>query len=189
MSDSQSQTKEEQFERLFKVYYRPVSYYFARRGCSRDECHDLTQETFMGVYRGMESYREESSLETWLFVIAANIWRNWLRGRSTQKRSGTEVSLGAEALSPDRSLAERLAAPDPGSLQRLLSSERYRLLVRELEALPPRMRFCFLLRFFQGLKYKEIASIMGVSLETVKSQLFQARERLRERLEGHFGED
>lgn len=187
MSDSQAAKDLEEFERLFESYYRPVSHYFARRGCSKEECKDLTQDTFVRVYKGMESYRSESSIETWLFVIAANIWRNWLRSQTAQKRSAREVSLDSEGPSEDRGLEEVLEGPDPGALHALLTEERYGLLRQELEDFPPRMRFCFLLRFSQGLKYREIAAIMDVSLETVKSQLFQARARLKERLGEHFG--
>ncbi len=188
MSDSQAAKKLEEFERLFEDYCRPVSRYFARRGCSKEECQDLTQDTFMGVYKGMESYRSESSIETWLFVIAANIWRNWLRSQGAKKRDAAEVPLDSQSSSAPQGILGVLAAQDEGALQGLLSSERYRLLRRELEKFPPRMRFCFLLRFYQGLKYREIAIIMGVSVETVKSQLFQARGRLRESLGEHFGE-
>lgn len=175
-----------QFERLFEDYYRPVSQYFARRGCSKEECQDLAQETFMSAYRGMSSYRSESSLETWLFVIAANVWRNWLRSQKAQKRSATEVSLEKESRSTERGVLNVVPAPDTSALEGLLSSERFALLKRELENLPARMRFCFLLRFHQGLKYREIANVMGVSVETVKSQLFQARGRLKETVGEHF---
>jgi RNA polymerase sigma-70 factor (ECF subfamily) len=188
MSDGKSVKKLNDFERLFENYYRPVSYYFARRGCSQEECQDLTQDTFVSVYKGMGSHRKESSLETWLFVIAANIWRNRLRSQSTQKRSAAEVPLTSEGPSDNLGPLDVLPAPDPGALQDLLSAERFSLLRRELEEFPPRMRFCFLLRFYQGMKYQEIATVMGVSVETVKSQLFQARGRLREKLGDHFGE-
>lgn len=188
MSKSQAARKLEEFERLFESYCRPVNRYFARRGCSREECQDLTQDTFMGVYKGMGSYRNESSIETWLFVIAANIWRNWLRSKSAQKRAAAEVSLDVPGSREDQGLLGILKSADTGALQKLLSTESFRALREELEDFPPRMRFCFLLRFHSGLKYKEIATIMEISVETVKSQLFQARMRLKENLGDHFSE-
>ena len=183
VSQGRPAERPEDFTQIFARYYRPVSYYFARRGCSREECQDLTQETFLGVYKGMERYREESNVETWLFVIAANIWRNWLRGRSAQKRNAPELSLEQTAEGIEMTAA---TSRDDHPLDRMLAGERWDLLRQEVEELPPRMRCCLLLRLDQGLRYREIATIMSISVQTVKSQLHQARERLKERLSVHF---
>lgn len=170
-----------EFETLFERYARPVSYFFAHRGFSPEECRDLTQETFVGVYRGMDAFRRDASVETWLFTIAANVWRNEVRSRTAGKREGREVPLeglaeGSGTLLP----AELREADDP--LAGLLEEERACLLREALGELPAQMRRCLLLRLDQQLKYREIAQVLRVSIETVKSQLFQARERLRHRL-------
>lgn len=162
----------EEFERVFNRYLRPVSYYFARRGCSKEESQDLAQETFIGFYRGMETYRAEANLETWLFTIAANVWRNRLRGRAAQKRSAVEISLDKTA-AKDRGISTHGSQEDD-----LLADERRELVRQALPKLPSRMRSCLLLRLDQGLKYREIAEVMETSEATVKSQLFQAKERL-----------
>ncbi len=172
----------EDFTQVFGRYYRPVICYFARRGCSREECQDLTQETFLSVYKGMKRYRQEANVETWLFVIAANIWRNWLRSRSAQKRSALELSL--EQTSEGKKL--EVGTEDGHPLDRMLAGEQWDLLRQELDELPPRMRSCLLLRLDQGLRYREIATIMNISVQTVKSQLHEARERLKRRLSEHF---
>ncbi len=174
--------KQEHFEQIFERYYRPVNYYFARRGCPREDCRDLAQETFLGAYKGIERYREDAEIETWLYVIAGNIWRNWLRSRSTLKRSAHEVSLDQEI--EDRREPVSTAEEDD-SLGTLLLGEQWDLVRGALEELPPRMRFCLHLRIDQGLKYDEIATVMGISIQTVKSQLYQARERLKEALKDH----
>ena len=172
-----------EFEQIFERYYRPGSFYFGRRGCTREECQDLTQETFLGVYKGMERYREEANIETWLFIIAANIWRNWLRSRSALKRNAPELSL-EQSVESGKAPASTTEEAHP--LDRLLTGERWDLLRRGLDELPPRMRYCLLLRLDQGLKYREIATIMNISVQTVKSQLHQARERLKTMLSEHF---
>lgn len=172
--------REGELERLFERYARPVSYFFARRGFSPEECRDLTQETFLGVYRGMDAFRHDASVETWLFTIAANVWRNEVRSRTAGKREGREVPLEGLAESPGTVPAELRGADDP--LAGLLAEERAGLLREALGELPAQMRRCLLLRLDQQLKYREIAQVLCVSIETVKSQLFQARERLRHRL-------
>src|SRR5215210_9591525 len=83
-------------EELFQQYYRPVVAFFTRRGFSVEESRDLAQETFLRVYKHMESFRGESSVETWLFQIAGNLYKNTLRTRQTLKRDAQEVPLETE---------------------------------------------------------------------------------------------
>jgi len=177
-------TREKQFRQVFERYYRPIHHFFGRRGFDPEECRDLTQETFLRVYRGMGSFRGEAGVKTWLFTIAANIYRNEIRDRHAEKRSGDEVSL-EESLEQGRPIFHRIPSTprtmDP--LSRVLSKERSRLLRNGVAGLPPRMRHCVRLRLDRGLKYREIASLLEVTEDTVKAQLFQARQKLRGALE------
>lgn len=170
--------REQQFERLFERYSRSVNYFFAKRGFSPDECMELAQETFLGAYRGMDRFRHDAKVETWLFTIAANIWRNEIRSRSAEKREGHEIPLEARREDAGPRLVEMLAG-DESPLEGLLERERRDRVRDALEELPPQMRRCLVLRIDRQLKYREIAELLQISIETVKSQLFQARERLR----------
>ncbi len=71
-------------------------------------------------------------------------------------------------------------------LDQVLDGERSRLLAQALDELPPKMRECMLLRVGQGLKYREIAALMQVSIATVKTQLSTAHKRLKPLLEKHL---
>lgn len=190
-SSGQSETVD--FEQLFARYSRAIYSFFINRGFSAEESRDLTQETFFSVYRGMRGFRNDASIQTWLFKIAGNVWRNALRNRSAIKRSATEFSLdqvpAAENLVDSTSLSP--LAPDRrrSSLQDLLDDESRQLLRNAIEGLPPQMRRCLQLRVNQELKYREIAAVLQVSIETVKSQLYQARERLKRQLATHFTVD
>lgn len=166
------------FEKLFERYSRPVSFFFARRGFSRDECRDLTQETFLGVCRGIERFRGGTDVEKWLYTIAINVWRNEVRRRSTEKRAAKEVSLD-KILGTAKEIEGR---QDVDPLKAVLVEERHDLLHQAIRELPDQMRQCLILRIDQQLKYGEIATVMRISINTVKSQLFQAREKLRTRL-------
>jgi RNA polymerase sigma-70 factor, ECF subfamily len=187
---------EEAFRRLFTRYHRPLLLFFTRRGFSADESGDLIQETFLRVYRALPRFRGDASFQTWLFQIATNIWRNELRRRYTAKRAGAETSLedvinaesdlGAETDEETEAEGQLAAAAlrQAEWLEDILAQERTRLLRHALAGLPPQMRRCVMLRVGQDLKYREIAEIMQISIETVKSQLSQAKARLREEL-GH----
>jgi RNA polymerase sigma-70 factor, ECF subfamily len=183
---------ERSFQRLFERFYRPVWRFFARRGFPPDACDDLTQETFVRVYTGMDGFRGEARFETWLFRIALNTYRKALRYRAAEKRAGRELSLeGAdggvlsEAEAVNEEALPMAALPTP-PLDHLLLEEKRRALSAAVFALPDQMRRCVVLRIYQDLPYKEIAGAMAVSIETVKAHLFQARRRLRAALADHF---
>lgn len=182
--------KEEHFRQIFEKYHPSVRIFFLRRGFTEEESRDLTQDTFLRVYKGMESLREARKPKSWVYTVASNLYKNELRSRQAEKRSGEEVSLQA-ALAKGRPVFTSSAEgpgrrPDPGPLAGLLEDERGRLLHDALTALPDRMRQCVRLRLDRDLKYKDIATLMGTSVETVKAQLFQARKRLQEILADHF---
>jgi len=190
-SISMGMNQEEDFQRIFEHYYPSIAGFFSRRGFTPDECRDLVQETFLRVYKGMEGYRSEAGVKTWLFTIATNLYRNEIRARRAEKRSADEVSL-EEALEQGQPVFTRTPTPLLGGeattspLNELLTGERARLLREALEDLPPRMRRCVLLHLDRGLKCREIAVILQVSVETVKAQLFQARQRLQQSLGDYF---
>lgn len=175
---------EEGFRQVFERCYRPVYHLFKKYGFSSEESKELTQETFLRVYRSFETFRGETSLETWFFQVARNIALNERRSRHTQKRSGIEVSFEDAAEKP--SILEAPVAEDP--LRDLIEEERVRILRQALEDLPPSMRQCVMLRVERDLKYTEIAAIMQLSVDSVKALLYRARKRLQERVGGHFAD-
>jgi RNA polymerase sigma-70 factor, ECF subfamily len=172
-------SREEDFRQLFDLYYSRVHHFFAKRGFPPQECLDLTQETFIGIYRGIASFRRDARFETWLFKIATNAYRKRLRWGVAEKRDAVEMSLdcGEESHEP----------ADPASEEEsMLRAERARLLREAVEKLPEQMRRCLMLRVYQDMRYREIATVMRLSPETVKVHLFQARRRLREDLGSYF---
>ena len=181
----------DQFHELYVLYWAQVHRFFLRKGCRFEEARDLTQDVFCRVYTGMEDFREESRVTTWIYTIAQNRYANMIRSRRTDKRSGEEVSVEAlaeQGVEPTAEHDPRRAEPASPESSALVA-ERRRVLRGALEELPPKMRQAVRLRLDQGLKYREIATIMGVSIQTVKSQLFQARQRLRTLLGEYFEPD
>jgi len=178
-------------ERLFFFKYQDrVRRFFRKKGVSEEEAPDLTQDTFLRVFRAEASFDNRAQLEAWLFEIARNVWANWLRERMALKRAATLVPLDA----PDREGEPRdVADPafEPGGGQDAptgaITREQLEILRRELAELPEQMRQCVHLRLRDDLRYKEIAEVMRISIETVKSHIHQAKQRLRSKLEPVFG--
>lgn len=176
---------EENFRLLCDLYHRPLYHFFAKRGFPRQDCLDLTQETFLGIYRGIGSFRRDARFETWLFKVATNAFRKRLRWGTADKRTGQEVPLAAES-EDDRALAERVPAGGPVPGQEMLERERARLLRGAIERLPEQMRKCLILRVYHEMRYREIGTVLRLSPETVKVHLFQARRRLQAELGDYF---
>ena len=184
----------------FERYYGPVSFYFNRLGFSREDSHDLAQDTFVRAYRGLGGFRGDARFKSWLFTIAKNVGSNETRAQQAGKRSGREIDLDAlgtesplrDAEGEEESRAEKgdYALPDagPDPLEGLLAVEQRELLREALGGLPDRMRRTVYLRVYQELTYREIAEILKVSIQTVKSQLHQARQRLVSILSAQFSD-
>jgi RNA polymerase sigma-70 factor (ECF subfamily) len=167
---------------VYRLFRRRVYGFFAVRRFTADECEELTQETFIRVFNAIEGLHSSSRFATWLFEIATNIYRNELRRRGAAKRDAFEESIEDLAQSQGAGRFDAIAALSlkaPDQLQRTMRRERLVNLRAELSLLPPQMRRCVYLRLYQDLKYREIAALMRISIETVKAHLHQAQKRLR----------
>ncbi len=182
---------EDNFRWIFKKYYKSAWAFFFNRGVSPSDCEDLAQEVFVRVYRGLEKFRGEAHFETWLSRIAGNLFLNRIRETKTQKRGASEVSWDEvrETSEPEKiDLAMGALATEPNPQQEYLALERKAQLHRAIRSLPPQMRQCLALRMVSNYKYKEIAEIMQISINAVKSHLAQGKARLEERLKEVFRE-
>lgn len=182
--------REQSFRILFDRYHDVVHGFFAHRVCSPEDRLDLTQETFLRVYKGLESYRREAEFGTWLFRIAYNTYLKWLRRRKGESWN-LQLAPPAGGDSPritwegDQPVA---VSRQPTPLDDTLEHERQRELREAIGDLPEQMRRCTELRVFQELSYREIAAVMRLSIETVKVHLFQARKKLKGALRETFAE-
>ena len=164
------------FRFLYETYFRAVERFFARKGLPPQDCLDLTQETFLGIYKGLDGYEHRQRFTAWLYRAATTTYLKRLRTAATAKRAAVEVSRdGME--NPEATLAV------PGrQLDGLLDEERWRALRTAVAELPEQMRDCLTLRLYHQLSYNEIAVVKKISIETVKAHLFRARKKLQEKL-------
>jgi len=180
-----SAERDARFQDLFNRYYRSIFSYLVGCGFQRDRARELAQEVFLRVYRGMDHYRGEAEW-TFLQTTARNLAFNEIRGRKTQKRTGVEVSFDElshlpDSLARDPWTGQAPASPEAALLEREEAASRRKQLREALAELPDGIRECLLLRL-SGLKYRQIQQRMSISLDTVKSRLHEARNRLRARL-------
>ena len=174
---------------LFERHYAQILRFFRRKGFDTEQCRDLTQDTFISVYKGLKDLRQEEQFESWLFAIAHNVWCSLIESRTAQKRSATVLSLDGEDESDDRlPIAARLADQRADPLTEALEREKLEKLREALLHLPQQMRHCAQLRVVHDLSYAEIAALMGISVNTVKAHLHQAQKALRTQLSAYFEE-
>ena len=146
---------------------------------SRDQSEDLAQEVFLRVYRARRTYVPGAKFSTWLFTIANNVASNALRtlARRHEVRPNARGS-GPMGIHPMDHLATASSSQMP---VRRLASEETREMVRwAVESLGERLRMAVLLSKFEGMCYADIAEVMELSPQAIKSLLARARGNLRE---------
>ncbi len=144
---------------------------------SHDDALDLSQEAFARAFRARASLDPDRPFYAWLYQIVRRLCFNFLRDRSTRRRRLDEATpwLAQEA-------GARASQSDPAR-----NAERAELRARvqsAIEELPEREREVLVLKEFEGLRYREIAELLGIPIGTVMSRLYYARRRLAE----HLGE-
>ncbi len=139
---------------------------------NRESADDLTQEIFLKAYLALPRFRFGSAFGTWLYRVAVNHIKDFLRKRSKVK----EVSL--EAIGEPAAAGDAVAARE----QELEDERRRTLVRRELTMLPDKYRIVLTLRDVGGLPYDEIVRVLGLSPGTLDSRLHRARKLLRKKL-------
>lgn len=172
------------FEELVERYQRRLVAVMHHLVGNADEAEDLAQEVFLRVYRARKRYRAQCKFSTWLFTIANNLALNHLRSRQRKpvvpldaRESGPLGPRPAEQLVHDRS-----AHPS----QRLQQAELAAVIRQALDGLNERQRLAVVLNKFEDMNYAEIAEVMGLTTQAVKSLLNRARTNLREALQAYI---
>ncbi|HYW68851.1 MAG TPA: sigma-70 family RNA polymerase sigma factor [bacterium] len=161
------------FDEVFKTYENPIHGYVLKMVGDETTADDLTQEIFVKVHRKLGSFEGKSKLSTWIYRIATNACLDHFRS-SAHKRGKTTISL-EEGLGPE----DARACNDSTRIDDEVVRDEMGGCVREyVDALPGNYRAVIVLHDFQGLKNREIAEIMGCSLDTAKIRLHRARRRL-----------
>ena len=180
---------EDNFHRLFNRHYAQILRFFRRKGFDPEDCRDLTQETFVSVFKGLGELRQDEQFESWLFAIAHNVWCRMIERRSAQKRSIALLSLDQDGGSEDQPpIADRIVDGRADPFTVTLEKEKLERLSEAMEHLPQQMRRCTQLCVVHQLSYVEVAALMDISVNTVKAHLHQARKVLRAKLSSYFDE-
>lgn len=170
--DAEEQSKN--FSKVFETFHQPIFNYLLRMTQHVGLAEDLLQETFVRVYRGLPNFRGGSSLSTWIYRIATNVSLDYFRSKRSRQDKVTDA---LEDIDADQEwITDSVTA---SSEQALVQAEMSACVRQYIRNLPPDYRAALVLSDLQGLKNKEIAEVLGVSLDTVKIRLHRARTKLR----------
>jgi RNA polymerase sigma-70 factor, ECF subfamily len=173
------------FEELVRRYQGRLITVLEHVVGNRDLAEDLAQEVFLRVYRSRKTYLPGAKFATWLFTIANNAAFNALRSRS--RRREVHLRTSDPARSGARAIKSVLAASSGQMPARQLDKAEMRDVVRmAVDALNERQRLAVLLSKFEDLSYADIAQVMDISPQAIKSLLARARCNLREVLQPYL---
>jgi RNA polymerase sigma-70 factor (ECF subfamily) len=149
-----------------------------------DGAVDLTQETFVRVYRAADRYQQSHAFSTYIYRIATNLAISELRKRKRRRL----ISLNGFFQVNEGSELREFNPPDERPLQdtELVDTERRMAVQRAISTLPEKYRAPLILRDVEGRSYDEISRILGTSEGTVKSRISRARGFLREKMRAYL---
>jgi RNA polymerase sigma-70 factor (ECF subfamily) len=157
--------------------YQPHLYRFGLRMCGNEaDAGDVAQESLISMARSLGTFRGDSSLSSWLYTIAR---RFCIRQRRRSKFApAREESLDA----PGTDAPHHLADPAPSPEQSATNRELQRALTRAIDGLEPAQREVLILRDVEGLSAPEVAQVLRIRVDAVKSRLHRARLAVRQAL-------
>lgn len=161
--------KERAFSEIVNAYSERLYWYVRRFACSHEDTDDLIQEIFIKVWAALPSFREEARLFTWIYRIATNEALNFLR-RQKVRAALTFRSIDSEM--------ERRIDDDPY----FDGDGAQRELMKAMQRLPQKQRIVFSLRYFEEMKYEDIASLTGTSPGALKASYHIAYEKIKSEL-------
>jgi RNA polymerase sigma-70 factor (ECF subfamily) len=164
------------------VRYQPHLYRFGLRMCGNEEdAGDVAQESLISMARSLRDFRGESSVSSWLYTIARRFCiKKRRRSKFAPARENSLDDL-------DTTAAERVADPSPNPEQTTTNRELATALTRAIDALDPPQREVLVLRDVEGLSAPEVAKVLDISIDAVKSRLHRARVAVRQELAPVFG--
>lgn len=152
---------------LFEQFRNPLLRYVLAFGLSLHDAEEVTQEVFLSLFRHLQSRRSRKNLRGWIFRVAHNL--------ALRQRYANQRSRGTMAC--DWAIAQRQSDPSPNPEEQVSSTQRRRRLLAVVDALPEEDQRCLLLRA-EGLRYREIAAVLGISLGAVSISLTRSLARL-----------
>lgn len=163
--------QQEAYTEIVRRYQARILALALRMTGNRADAADVAQQAFTQAYRHLDRYDPAEPFGPWLYRIATNACIAFLRRRGRHRARA----------SPDAAL-QTLAAPDPSPAALLVAREDREQIRRAVAELPAAYRTVVVLYYFENLSYRQIAAQTGLSVGTVSTHIYRAKQRLRQAL-------
>jgi RNA polymerase sigma-70 factor (ECF subfamily) len=173
------------FESLVRRYSEELYRFLARFVGNASVAEDIVQDTFLQVHLSGDRFDMSRRFKPWLFAIAANKGRDWLRARGRHPELPLDASADRNE-SDGRRFADFLQDPAALPLDQLATDEQRALVQDIVQGMPTHLREVLIMGYFHKFPYKEMAEVIGIPLGTVKSRLHAAIRFFAEQFEARL---
>ncbi|MEW5802535.1 MAG: RNA polymerase sigma factor [bacterium] len=160
----------------FEIIYRAASDFVYRTAFritnNSDDAEDVTQDVFIKVYQNLKNFQFRSSFKTWVYRITVNTALSTCKGKGIGRGTGKETSRRNDDVTVMDRRVSSVVEIDVDK------KDNEKLVASLLRMLNPDQRACIVLREIEGLNYQEIAEVLSININTVRSRLKRARETL-----------
>ncbi len=160
------------FGELVEIYQKFVFGIVISDVKNREDAEDISQDVFVKAWKGIFEFRQDSTFASWLYKIAKNSAKDFIRSRERRPISAPD---GDEALS-------QIPDGDETPEQAVLKDEEKSEILAVIDTLPAEQKEALTYRDLMGITYLEIAEITGVTIGTVKSRISRAREHIKKKI-------
>jgi RNA polymerase sigma-70 factor (ECF subfamily) len=164
---------EEAFSGIVECYSERLYFHIRRFVCCHEDTDDLVQEVFIKIWAALPSFRRDAQLFTWIYRIATNEVLNFLR----KQKLRALVSLDSSEFILAKKIDEDVSF-NGDRLQRELH--------KAILKLPEKQRIVFNLRYFDEMKYEDMAEITGTSVGALKASYHHAYNKVKDEIQKHF---
>jgi RNA polymerase sigma-70 factor (family 1) len=162
------------FKQLFQYFFKPISQFAFSIVKTKDAATEITDEVFIKLWRNRENILAIQNLRVYIYKAAKNTALNYLSKKANQQITEPFDYISIEL------------KDDNNPEQLMITAEMFAQLKTVVDELPPRCKMIFKLVREDGLKYKEVAEILNLSINTVDAQMVIAVRRITEKVKTHF---
>jgi RNA polymerase sigma-70 factor (ECF subfamily) len=170
------------FEELVRRYHRQVANLIYLTLGGRSEVEDLTQDAFLRVHRSLPRFKFDASFYSWLYRIVVNLCIDETRRRKVRR------VLSLDFLKESGPQEDVTVSTTLDGLDSMMEDEKRERVVDALQRLSAEHRTVLVLREYNDMSYAEIAKVLKITPQAVKSRIFRAREHMRHLLKDYFQE-
>ena len=161
-------TREQAFETLVKEFQEQLYWQIRRMVLDHDDTDDILQNVFLKAWQGLDHFRGDARLSTWLYRIANNETINFL-----QRQRRNVISLSNNGNTDTERIEQQLES-DPY----FDGDETVLQLQQAIQSLPPKQRQVFNMKYFQEMKYEDISEVLGTSIGALKASYHHAVQKI-----------